>query len=57
MPTPSARPSIVGLLSDSRFVGQMAHMGTLKEIKAERSLEYRVAARGLIHAMHEAAAR
>ena len=57
LPTPSARGSVVDLLSDSEFVGQMVHMGTLKEIKAQSSLAFLEEARGLIDAVYRAAGR
>jgi len=56
LPTPSARPSVTSLLSDSEFVGQMVDMGTLKEIKAERGLANVEEARDLIRAVYQAAA-
>ena len=55
LPTPAARRSVTTLLSDSEFVGQMVHMGTLKEIKAESGLSYVEEARELIHAVYQAA--
>lgn len=57
LPTPTAKPSVVGLLADGTFVGQMAHMGTLKEIKAQRSSEFLQQARTLIGQVNLAAGR